>query len=34
VGILTCDPSRAPGGLPKIKKTSIERLLTMVDGLF
>jgi CheY-like chemotaxis protein len=34
VAILTCDPSRAPRGLPKIKKTSIEHLLTMVGGLF
>ena len=34
VGILTCDPSRAPIGLPKIKKTSIEHLLTMVGKLF
>jgi CheY-like chemotaxis protein len=34
VGVLTCDPSLAPDGLPKMKKTSVERLLKMVGGLF
>jgi CheY-like chemotaxis protein len=34
VGILTCDPSLAPSGLPRMKKTSLDRLLTMVGGLF
>jgi CheY-like chemotaxis protein len=34
VGILACDPSRAPRGLPTITKTSIERLLAMVSGFF
>lgn len=34
VGILSCDPSLAPSGLPRMKKTSVERLLTMVGGLF
>ena len=34
VVILTCDPSLAPSGLPRMKKTSVEQLLTMVSGLF
>ena len=34
VAILTCDPSGAPSGVPKIKKTSIEHLLKTVRGLF
>jgi CheY-like chemotaxis protein len=34
VMILTCDPSFAPGGLPKLKKTSLDRLLTTVAALF
>jgi FixJ family two-component response regulator len=34
VAILTCDPGRAPIGLPKMVKTSVERLIAMVNGLF
>lgn len=34
VGILSCDPALAPSGLPKMKKTNVEQLLTMVSGLF
>jgi hypothetical protein len=34
VGILTCDPGRAPIGLRKMGKTSVERLIAMVNGLF
>ncbi len=34
VVILTCDPSLAPSGVPKLKKTNLEKLLTMVGGLF
>jgi CheY-like chemotaxis protein len=34
VAILSCDPSLAPNGLPRMKKISAERLLTMVGRLF
>ncbi len=34
VAVLTCDPALAPSGLPKTKKTSLERLLAMVGDLF
>jgi len=34
VAVLTCNPSLAPSGLPKMKKTCVELLLTMVGGLF
>jgi CheY-like chemotaxis protein len=34
VVVLTTDPSRAPSGLPKMKKINLERLLAMVAALF
>jgi CheY-like chemotaxis protein len=34
VVILACDPSAAPPGLPRMKKTSLDRLLTTVAALF
>lgn len=34
VMILTCDPSCAPSSLPRIKKTSLDRLLATVAALF
>jgi CheY-like chemotaxis protein len=34
VMIFACDPSLGPKGLPKIKKTSLERLLATLGQLF
>jgi CheY-like chemotaxis protein len=34
VVVLTTDSSRGPGGLPKMKKTNLELLLSMVAALF
>ena len=34
VVVLACDPSVGPIGLPKMKKTNLERLLSMIAGLF
>lgn len=34
VVVLSCDPSLAPSGLARMKKITVERLLTMVAKLF
>ena len=34
VVVFSCDPSWAPSGLPKIRKTNLERVLTLVAELF
>jgi CheY-like chemotaxis protein len=34
VVIFSCDPSQGPSGLPKMRKTSLERVLSMVAALF
>ena len=32
--VLSCEPSQAPNGLPRMKKTNLATVLTMVAGLF
>ena len=34
VVIFSCDTSQAPSGLPRLQKTNVKRLLSMVAGLF
>lgn len=34
VVVLTCDPSLAPSGVPRMKKTNLERMLSMIAALF